>query len=236
MAMKKCKECGKEVSTSAKLCPHCGKKYPTGGLTMPAKIFLGILALFVLGKIVGDMGGSSTSSTQTSPKSVTSAPTKETVPQASQNIKPENWSYGDSLDKMGRGKIRWASASSINTVSFDFPYSGPQHGTLDLRIHPQYGKDVILRIERGQFLTGIDGCKVLVRFDEGKPQNFWGNGPSDHSTTSLFISDYSRFVSALKKAKRIIIQAPFYQEGNQVFEFNVEGLKWETSSSAKKEE
>lgn len=26
MAMKKCKECGKEISKDAKVCPNCGKK------------------------------------------------------------------------------------------------------------------------------------------------------------------------------------------------------------------
>ncbi|MDC9590716.1 zinc-ribbon domain-containing protein [Xenorhabdus sp. XENO-10] len=31
MALKKCKECGKEVSTSAKTCPHCGVKDPGVG-------------------------------------------------------------------------------------------------------------------------------------------------------------------------------------------------------------
>jgi len=30
MALKKCKECGREISTEAKVCPHCGKKHPTG--------------------------------------------------------------------------------------------------------------------------------------------------------------------------------------------------------------
>jgi hypothetical protein len=28
MAIKKCKECGHDVSTQAKVCPHCGVKYP----------------------------------------------------------------------------------------------------------------------------------------------------------------------------------------------------------------
>ena len=28
MALKKCKECGKEVSSTAKLCPHCGAPQP----------------------------------------------------------------------------------------------------------------------------------------------------------------------------------------------------------------
>ena len=30
MALKKCKECGGDVSSEAKVCPHCGKKHPTG--------------------------------------------------------------------------------------------------------------------------------------------------------------------------------------------------------------
>lgn len=30
MALKNCKECGKEVSSSAKKCPHCGVKNPGG--------------------------------------------------------------------------------------------------------------------------------------------------------------------------------------------------------------
>lgn len=28
MAVKKCKECGEKVSTTAKKCPHCGAKPP----------------------------------------------------------------------------------------------------------------------------------------------------------------------------------------------------------------
>ena len=39
MGMKPCKECGKEVSTSAKKCPNCGKPSPTGGLTLTGKVF-----------------------------------------------------------------------------------------------------------------------------------------------------------------------------------------------------
>lgn len=77
MAMKKCKECGKEVSTSAKLCPHCGRKHPTGGLTLPAKIFLLIFGLFILGKVIGEMNNSSTSSTGTNQTSTVSESPKD---------------------------------------------------------------------------------------------------------------------------------------------------------------
>jgi hypothetical protein len=63
MAIKKCKECGIGVSTSAKVCPHCGKKYPTGGFTWPAKIFLIFLLLVVLGTFIGHFNQSSESTT-----------------------------------------------------------------------------------------------------------------------------------------------------------------------------
>ena len=52
MGIKNCKECQQKVSTSAKTCPHCGKKYPTGGFTMPAKIFLIFIFLAILGQII----------------------------------------------------------------------------------------------------------------------------------------------------------------------------------------
>jgi len=61
MAMKPCKECKTQVSTSAKVCPNCGKKHPTGGLTLPVKIGLGVLGLIIVGQVVtqiqkGDIG------------------------------------------------------------------------------------------------------------------------------------------------------------------------------------
>jgi len=49
MALKKCKECGKDVSSTAKLCPHCGKKNPSGGLSLPLKIVLVIIGIIVVG-------------------------------------------------------------------------------------------------------------------------------------------------------------------------------------------
>ncbi len=79
MAIKKCKECRKEVSTSAKMCPHCGKKYPTGGLTWPAKIFLGLLVIIFLPSILRNCGS-------TTPNSSTSSVSAPSIPKES-NIK-----------------------------------------------------------------------------------------------------------------------------------------------------
>ena len=43
MALKICKECGTEISKSAKICPKCGKKLQHTGL----RVFIGIVIIFI---------------------------------------------------------------------------------------------------------------------------------------------------------------------------------------------
>lgn len=49
MALAKCKECGKEVSTSAKTCPHCGVKNPG---VRAKDMIIGVLTLLLIGWLV----------------------------------------------------------------------------------------------------------------------------------------------------------------------------------------
>src|SRR5690349_17714325 len=67
MALKPCKECGREVSTDARACPHCGKEKPTArGSTMGGWIVLGFIGVNVLGMVSNAVnGGSSTTSPNT---------------------------------------------------------------------------------------------------------------------------------------------------------------------------
>jgi hypothetical protein len=143
--------------------------------------------------------------------------------QYNQNLK---WWYSESPDDMGRGTVRTAYVQSQNQVAFDFPYTGAQRATLSLRVHPKYGKDVILRIEKGQFLCRFDGCRVSVVFGEGKPVSFSAVEAADHSSEVLFLQDYERFLSNLRKVGRVRIEAGFFQQGEQTFEFNVKDLHW----------
>jgi hypothetical protein len=53
----------------------------------------------------------------------------------------------------------------------------------------------------------------------------WG-GPTDHRTTLKFIDDYPGFLAALRKAKTVRIEAAFFHEGNQTFEFKTAGFDW----------
>lgn len=157
-----------------------------------------------------------------------SAPaTSSSIPTAPAKVpdQPANWRFDHSDYEMSKGRIHHAATTSSNTVNFGFPYGGAQRGTLFLRTHPKYGKDVVLSIERGQFLVrSYEDSKALVRFDDGDPITYTVVGAEDHSTTSVFFRDYQGFVSKMLKAKRVRISVPVYQQGSPVFEFDVSGF------------
>ena len=146
----------------------------------------------------------------------TKAEERETRRAASQ------WTYYDRKDEMGRGVAKYAEVTSTNELSFHFPYSGEQHATLTIRSHPKHGKDVIVSLARGQFLcAAYGGCRISVRFDEGPEQTFTGHGASDGDPKYLFISPYDKFVGQMRKAKKIRIEAEFFQEATRVMQFDV---------------
>lgn len=138
-----------------------------------------------------------------------------------------DWRYSNNPDEMTRQPIIRALIDSTSTLSFDFPYAGTQRATLQLRKHPRWGNDVILQIQRGQFLCGsYDGCSVTVRFGNGKPQRFAASEANDNDSTFLFIRNYSNFVSQLRKVDEVVIEASFYQAGNRAIKFSTDGLDW----------
>lgn len=80
MALKKCKECGKEVSTKAESCPNCGavlKKKPTkfgcGGL------LLLIIIIAIFGSIVGNFTDDSSKNKSKSTSEVSKPKTPEEI-------------------------------------------------------------------------------------------------------------------------------------------------------------
>jgi hypothetical protein len=154
--------------------------------------------------------------------------TKETRDSIAEKIKEINrmaefkWKYHVTTDELTSKPTYLAVVKSINQVSFDFPYKGAQRAELMQRTHPQHGKDLILRVEKGQMLVrSYEDTTVEVVFDQGTPISYRVAGPADHSTTSLFIRDSQGFIESMLKAKKVKISVPFYQQGNVVFEFNV---------------
>lgn len=143
---------------------------------------------------------------------------------------PTQWIYDLHNDQMG-GRVGTASVQSSNRFEFDFPYQGAQHATLTTARRSQGDRlDVIVRIERGQFMCSLD-CAVTVRFDDGKPQRWGAVGPADHSTEVIFLGSESRFLSQLKRARVVRIQASFFQEGSHVLTFPVARFREDTATA-----
>lgn len=135
------------------------------------------------------------------------------------------WSYSEDVDQMRGSKTRYASVTSENELSFGFPYKGGR-ATLTLRRRPEDGLNVILDV-KGQFLcSSFRNNTVAVKFDDGPIQRFACLEPSDARTGEIFINSENRFVAKLRKARTVIIEAEFYQEGRRQMQFDVAGLDW----------
>jgi hypothetical protein len=132
------------------------------------------------------------------------------------------WTYARNSDPMGSGTYYVAYVTSLNTIELGYPYGGPQRATLTLLMAPDGSGDVIFEIERGQLLCeSYEECLVSVRFDDGQREYFSALGPSDGSTTRIYISNYRKFYGKLNRAKRVRLAAGIYQGGAPAFEFDI---------------
>ena len=141
------------------------------------------------------------------------------------------WEYRDYEDKASGKTAFKASLLSENKINLSFPYSGSQNGTLSVRNHPRWGKNIYLKIEQGQILS-IDGYSYdnkyfLVRFDDGDVKRWSYVGSTDQSSDIMFISNEKKFLKLLTNSNKIYITINLYQDGQHTFVFNPKGLKKE---------
>ena len=139
------------------------------------------------------------------------------------------WEYKDYEDKASGKTASKASLLSENKINLSFPYQGSQNGTLSVRNHPRWGKNIYLKIEQGQILS-IDGYSYdnkyfLVRFDDGDVKKWNYVGSSDQSSDIIFISNEKKFLKQLTAASKIYITINLYQDGQYTFVFDPKGLR-----------
>lgn len=134
------------------------------------------------------------------------------------------WHYRTKEDEMTSKKTYFAWIESENQAYFDFPYEGGSTLTLTLRQHPQWGKNVYIEISKGQFVSTYGGETIKVRFDDKPAKTFTLSEPADYDHTFRFVSGYSTFLSELKTAKVMKIQASFFEGGTRIFTFKVQNF------------
>jgi hypothetical protein len=136
------------------------------------------------------------------------------------------WDYSESKDEMRGTTSKTASVTSENTVDLQFPY-GDVRGQIWIRRRPEDGLNVAFAVEKGQVLChSYSDDYVSMKFDDGPIQKFRCTGSSDGSTETAFIEDEGRALAGLKRAKRTIVEAEFFQQGRQQFVFDTAGLNW----------
>lgn len=139
---------------------------------------------------------------------------------------PHSWAYDTSRDDVRNAEIKSASLSSDNEVQLAMPYGGGTQAKLIVRKHPEYGIDIILQANPSQMLCdSYYGCSIDINID-GKSQKVRMVTPADYDTEVLFVKNARGFLSQLKGSKKVIVEVPFYSNGNHQFHFTTAGLVW----------
>jgi hypothetical protein len=155
------------------------------------------------------------------------ANTSATSPSAPQS----QWTYRTERDEVRDAEIRFATITSSNEINFAPPYDGGSSARMTIRRHPEHGLDIIFSVSPSQMVCDVsDGCRALINID-GHQERITLLMPADYSSDQLFVSNAQSLLARLRGSRRVIIELPFYQEGNRQFTFETAGLEWEGARS-----
>jgi hypothetical protein len=137
------------------------------------------------------------------------------------------WEYTSTPDEMRGKATESACIESETELHFAFPYNGGSRGELCFRRSPKFGDAVYLTIQNGQFLCSqFLSCHVRAKFDQNPIWTLPAAEAADGSMNTIFIRAYGKMMRSIKKSKKLIVEANFYQAGEQQLEFDVSGFNW----------
>jgi hypothetical protein len=184
-----------------------------------------ILFVAILALLMSRCNVSSSSNSSLDSLKIDTTKLADTTKKLIDTAKSVSWDFHEDTNKMDDSKIYYADLASVNELSLQPPYDGDN--SAHIKVRKKGGENnVILLIDKGQFVSGVDGTTIKARFDKNKPEIYECSESTDYNSRVLFINSASRFISKLKKSKKLIIEATLYQDGNQQLEFNVDGFKW----------
>jgi hypothetical protein len=147
-------------------------------------------------------------------------------PESAPPTSSSQWQYATSEDPMRHAQQRTASLESTDELHFSFPYSDAR-GRLILRQSPQFGFDIMLAIDSGQFVChSFTGGRVAIKFDDGPVRDYTCNEAADGDTTTIFLGSEQELLSQLRRSRTMMLETEYFQAGRQQLTFNVAGLQW----------
>ncbi|MDU4094256.1 MAG: hypothetical protein E7H57_13420 [Pantoea sp.] len=147
-----------------------------------------------------------------------------------------DWYSSYKNDEMRGTAQKFIETESDNTADFEFPYNGGSKMTLLLRSKKTQLKEgqkaedlpfseAILTISKGQFIChSFDDCHVSVKFDNGNIQKFSMSEAAGGRSDVIFFDNSASFIKNIKKHKKLILEADFYQAGPKQFKFDLSGF------------
>lgn len=162
-------------------------------------------------------------STQTKNTSNNDSSEATSEPETTPIVK-SNWEYSEEKDELDGSTTKFASSTSINVLDFKFPYDGGSYGMLTIR-NRNNKNEVLLAISKGQFMSSYTNS-LRVKFDDDNPVKYTYSEPASASANLIFLNNEKKFIERLKTCKKIKIEATYYDEGNAILEFDVDGFKW----------
>lgn len=137
------------------------------------------------------------------------------------------WNYSTEKDEMRGVETRYAQVEATNTINLDFPY-GEQRGRILVRQSPKFGFDILVGVPSGQIMcNAYSNSHISVKFDDGPIRRYGCTDASDGSNSMIFVQGAKGFLANLKKSKKVVVEAEFFQNGLQQMTFNTANLKWE---------
>ena len=132
------------------------------------------------------------------------------------------WTYSSRTDPMTGKTYHFATVKSLNKVNLKWPYDGGTTFFLVIsgKKNPTF---VTLIASKGQFLYG---GLVSIKFDYSRPFRVAMMFPSNGRTDNVNLYYVWKIVKKLKDARLLTIEAPFYQDGRKIIQFDVTGFKW----------
>jgi len=135
------------------------------------------------------------------------------------------WAYSAERDKLRGRSIVHAELTSDSTANFAFPYSGGSRLTITVR-KSHRGDDVYFKISKGQFTCETATCQGALNVD-GAVHSLTLTAADDDSADMIFAVDAKTVIDLLSHGKKIIVELPFYEEGQVQFEFSTPiNLHW----------
>ena len=137
-----------------------------------------------------------------------------------------SWVYSADTDQLTSKPIYIAQIQANDPLELASPYDQGENDAF-LGVRKKAGKmDAWIFIQQGQFMPEVYGENIKIRFDDDQPETFSCSGSADDDSRYLFFDSPQRLIAKLKKAKKVIVQALIYDNGNQQMVFNTEGFEW----------